>query len=211
MSQDHLLEQTVTSERVYQGEFLEVRRDQARLADGSLHPREWVVHPGAAAILALDDDGRVLLVRQYRYAMRQTYDELPAGKIDPGETPLQAAQRELWEETGYVAREWAFLTQIHPAIGFCNERLDLFLARGLVLRAGGKPDAGEVLEVVWQKPLALLDAIRRGALPDVKTQIALLHWYQLHQGAWPWPSWHETLGLDSVSGSKGPAVSSLDG
>jgi len=86
-------EETVESELVYQGVFLRVRRDTARLPDQSLHPREWVVHPGASAIVALSDDGRVLIERQFRYPMGREYLEIPAGKIDQGETPIQTAQR----------------------------------------------------------------------------------------------------------------------
>ena len=128
---EHLRETTVESVQVYEGVFLRVRKDVARLPDGSDHPREWVMHPGAAAMAALGDDGRVLMVRQWRYPMRQAYLEIPAGKIDPGETSLQTARRELLEETGHAASEWALLTQIHPAIGFSNERIDIYLARGL--------------------------------------------------------------------------------
>ena len=126
---ERLEETTVDSQTVYRGAFLEVRKDRARLPDGSVHGREWIVHPGAAAMLAIGDDERVLVVRQWRYAMRGAYVEIPAGKIDAGETPLQTAQRELLEETGHMAREWAPLTQIHPAIGFSNELLDIFACR----------------------------------------------------------------------------------
>jgi ADP-ribose pyrophosphatase len=184
---DHLEESTVESVRVYEGAFLKVRRDRARLPDGSVHGREWVEHPGAAAMLALGDDGRVLVVRQWRYAMRRAYVELPAGKIDAGETALQTAKRELLEETGHVAREWAPLVQIHPAIGFSNELLDIFVARGLELRQPSRPDAGEVLDVVWVTLEWLLEELRAGRLPDVKTHIATLHLERMRSGAWPWP------------------------
>jgi ADP-ribose pyrophosphatase len=128
MSKD-LQETTVESELVYQGLFLKVRRDKALLPDGSIHGREWVVHPGASAILVLADDGRVLIERQFRYAMQQVYVEIPAGKIDPGETPLQTARRELLEETGYTAKQWALLTRIHPAIGYQRDHRHLRRAR----------------------------------------------------------------------------------
>jgi ADP-ribose pyrophosphatase len=181
-------EVTVDAEVVYQGAFLRVRKDRARLPDGSVHGREWVVHPGAAAMLAVGDDGRVLVVRQYRYAMQRAYVELPAGKIDPGETPLQTARRELLEETGYTAREWAHLTQIHPAIGFSNELLDIFVARGLEAHPQGNDlDPGEMIEVEWVTLDWLLDALRAGHLPDVKTHIAVLHLQRMVAGDWPWP------------------------
>jgi ADP-ribose pyrophosphatase len=187
MSKD-LQETTVESELVYQGLFLKVRRDKARLPDGSIHGREWVVHPGASAILALADDGRVLIERQFRYAMQQVYVEIPAGKIDPGETPLQTARRELLEETGYTARQWALLTRIHPAIGFTNEIIDIFLARELGARETRKLDHGELLEIDWVNVGWLVDELRAGRLPDVKTQISVMHLQRMVDGDWPWPA-----------------------
>jgi ADP-ribose pyrophosphatase len=187
MSKD-LQETTVESELVYQGLFLKVRRDKARLPDGSIHGREWVVHPGASAILALADDGRVLIERQFRYAMQQVYVEIPAGKIDPGETPLQTARRELLEETGYTAKQWALLTRIHPAIGFTNEIIDIFVARELGARETRKLDHGELLEIDWVSVGWLVDELRAGRLPDVKTQISVMHLQRMVEGDWPWPA-----------------------
>jgi ADP-ribose pyrophosphatase len=187
MSKD-LQETTVESELVYQGLFLKVRRDKARLPDGSIHGREWVVHPGASAILALADDGRVLIERQFRYAMQQVYVEIPAGKIDPGETPLQTARRELLEETGYTAKQWALLTRIHPAIGFTNEIIDIFVARELGARESRKLDHGELLEIDWVSVGWLVDELRAGRLPDVKTQISVMHLQRMVDGDWPWPA-----------------------
>jgi ADP-ribose pyrophosphatase len=183
----HLEERTVDSALVYEGAFLRIRKDRAALPDGSIHGREWVMHPGAAAMLAIGDDGRVLVVRQYRYAMQRVYVELPAGKIDAGENALQTAKRELLEETGYVAREWAHLTQIHPAIGFSNELLDIFVARGLELRDQARPDDGELLELDWVSVDWLVDELRAGRLPDVKTHIAVMHLQRMLAGDWPWP------------------------
>ncbi len=171
-----LREETHHSQTVYQGVFLQVRKDEARLPDGSLHVREWVVHPGASAIVALADDGRVLMERQWRYPMGREYLEIPAGKIDAGESPLQTAQRELLEETGMRAERWQLLTVIHPAIGFSNEVIHLFLAQGV----SGSPDQaaldqGERIETLWMSLPDLMSRVRKGELPDVKTQIALWH------------------------------------
>jgi ADP-ribose pyrophosphatase len=172
----NLREDTHSTQIVYQGVFLQIRKDEARLPDGSLHVREWVAHPGAAAILALSDDGRILMERQWRYPMRQEYLEIPAGKIDAGESPLQTAQRELLEETGMRAEHWERLTVIHPAIGFSNEVIHLFLARGV---SGSSEqvrlDQGERIETLWMSLAELMDRVRKGTLPDVKTQIALWH------------------------------------
>jgi ADP-ribose pyrophosphatase len=185
---DTLRETTVDAELVYQGAFLRVRRDRARLPDGSIHGREWVMHPGAAAMLAVGDDGRVLVVRQWRYAMGRAYVEIPAGKIDPGETSLQTARRELLEETGHVAREWGRLVQLHPAIGFSNEVMDVYVARGLERRGAGAPDHGEFLEVEWVTLDWLVGELQAGRLPDVKTHIAVMHLQRMVEGDWPWPA-----------------------
>ena len=186
---DRLRETTLDSELVYEGAFLRVRRDRARLSDGSVHRREWVMHPGAAAIVALGEDGRVLVERQWRYAMGRAYVEIPAGKIDPGETSLQTARRELLEETGYVAGRWGRLIQLHPAIGFSNEVMDLFVARELEFRDARALDHGEMLEVEWVTLGWLIDELRAGRLPDVKTHVAVLHLQQMVEGLWPWPAW----------------------
>jgi ADP-ribose pyrophosphatase len=171
-----LREQTVSSDTVYQGVFLKIRKDQARLPDGSVHVREWVVHPGASAILALSETGEVLMERQWRYPMGREYLEIPAGKIDAGETPLQTAKRELLEETGMRAAHWEPLTVIHPAIGFSNEVIHIFVARGL---SGSSEQAtldhGERIQTLWMSLTDLMDRVRKGQLPDVKTQIALWH------------------------------------
>jgi ADP-ribose pyrophosphatase len=181
-----LEETTVESGIAWEGSFLKVRRDRARLPDGTVHQREFIQHPGAAAMVALGDDGRVLIERQFRYPMGRVYVEFPAGKLDPGEHSLQTAKRELLEETGYVAREWAFLTQIHPAIGFADETLDIYLARGLTLQQANL-DQGEFLEIDWVEIGWLIDELRAGRIPDVKTQIALFWLDRIVGGHWPWP------------------------
>jgi ADP-ribose pyrophosphatase len=112
--------------------------------------------------------------------------EMPAGKIDPGETALQTARRELVEETGYLAREWAFLTRLHPAIGFATEVMDLFLCRDLEATEHS-PDEDEFLEIEIVPFGWLVDELRAGRLTDVKTQIATFWLERMFSGAWPWP------------------------
>ena len=124
-----LRETTIDSQVVYDGNFLQMRRDRVRLPNGHESAREFIVHPGAATMIPIFPDERILVERQYRYPVGLTMIEMPAGKIDPGESAIQTAKRELVEETGYLAREWAFLTRLHPAIGFATEVMDLFLCR----------------------------------------------------------------------------------
>jgi ADP-ribose pyrophosphatase len=182
-----MVETTIERETVFEGKFLKVRRDLARLPDGSIASREFVVHPGAAAMVPIGDDERILVERQYRYAMGAMYVEIPAGKIDAGETSIQTARRELREETGYEAAQWAFLTRVHPAIGFTDEVMDIYLAKDLVLRERAM-DADEFLEIEWVTLGWLMDELRAGRLPDVKTQIAV-HWLdRLYGGQWSWPA-----------------------
>ena len=184
---ERLAEVSLGSETVYRGSFLEVRRDQVRLPDGSQSSREYIVHPGAAVMVPLLDDGRVLIERQYRYPVGQVFVEVPAGKRDPGENFLQTAKRELLEETGYVAAEWAFLTRLHPAIGFADEVLEIYLCRGLEFR-GRQLDHGEFLETEPVTIDWMLEAVRSGQLTDVKTQIVALWLDRLRTGLWAWPT-----------------------
>jgi len=182
-----LEESTLERRVVFEGQFLKVRRDLAQMPDGTTASREFVQHPGAAAMVPIGTDERILVERQYRYSMGAMHVEIPAGKIDPGEASLQTARRELLEETGYEARQWAFLTRVHPAIGFSDEVMDLYLAKDLVLRERSM-DLDEFLEIEWVTLGWMMDELRAGRLPDVKTQIAM-HWLdRLYSGLWPWPA-----------------------
>jgi ADP-ribose pyrophosphatase len=167
---DPLAEQTLESRLAWQGEFLRVYKDRVRAPDGHLAPREYLRHPGAVMVVPLLDDDTVLLERQYRHPLRRSFIEFPAGKIDPGEALLACAQRELLEETGYVAGEWHYLGGFHNAIGYCDEKIEVYLARGL-RHEGAATDDGEVLEV-FQAPRAhLREWIRGGDITDVKTVV----------------------------------------
>lgn len=167
----------------YQGRLLRVREDVVRLPDGQQATREYVVHPGAAVILPLFDDWSVLLERQFRYPLRRHFFELPAGKLDPGEPPLLTAQRELREETGYQADQWTHLCTLHPCVGYSDEAIDLFLARGLSFR-GHALDEDEFLETLVVPLDHALHWVRQGHITEAKTILGLLWADRVRRGEW---------------------------
>lgn len=180
---DPLAEETLESRLAWQGSFLQVHQDRVRTPDGHIAHREYLRHPGAVMVVPLHDDGRLLLERQYRYPLRASFIEFPAGKIDPGEDPLACARRELKEETGYVAAEWTHLGGFHNAIGYCDEKIEVYLARGLRYE-GATPDAGEVLQVFEATLAELLGWIDAGRVTDVKTIVGaywLRRWMALRE------------------------------
>jgi len=180
---DHLKETKIDGELAYDGNFLKVSRDRVKLPDGKITQREFIRHPGAVVILALFDDGRVLLERQYRYPNDQVFIEFPAGKIDPGEASLACAKRELEEETGYTATDWHYVCTIHNAIAYSDEHLDLFLARGLTA-GDAKLDDGEFLETFTTTIPEALEMVRRGEITDVKTVIGTFWLEKFAAGTW---------------------------
>ena len=184
----HLIERRTGGVTLLEGGFLEVRRDTVQLPDGSSATREFVQHPGAVAVVPLLDDGRLVLVRQHRYPVDKVLLEWPAGKLDAGEDKLLCAMRELREETGYTALEWAFAGEIHNAAAYSTESIWLYFARGLKPGAA-QPDLGEFVETVTLN-LDELDALdAQGALLDVKTLVGL-HWLrQVRAGQRPC-RWH---------------------
>ncbi len=195
-----LTEHPLGSQELMQGGFLHAFRDQVRLPDGSTSYREYLRHPGAVMIIPLleGEDGALQLVleRQYRYPIRQAIIEFPAGKLDEGEAPLVCAQRELLEETGYRAREWARAGLLHPTVSYSTEFIEIWFARGLSL-GERKLDEGEFLEVFTATPQQLHDWCREGRITDGKTLIGALWVQNTLNGTWP-------LDWRPVAGDPGP-------
>lgn len=186
----HLREETLGSESVYQGHFLELRRDVVRLPNGREAPREYVIHPGAVMVVAILPDGRLVMERQYRYPVRQTMIEFPAGKLDAGEGGLACAQRELLEETGYSARRWAQAGVMHPVIGYATEVIQIWFADDLTL-GERHLDEGEFLDVFSASQNELELWMQQGLLTDAKTIVGMM-WLQR------WRAGHCVLDWQSV-------------
>lgn len=165
-----LKETMVSSQTIFEGKIIKVTLDQARLPDGTLASREVVYHPGGVAVLALDEDNTVYLVKQYRYPIQQLLLELPAGKLDHGaeENVLLGAQRELSEETGLEAAQWTYLGYTLASPGFCDEALHMYLARGLT-RKRQHLDEDEFLDVVTMPFGQLVEQVMDGTITDGKT------------------------------------------
>lgn len=167
-----LTETCLTSEVFVKGNMLNAKRDTVRLPNGAESYREYVTHPGAVLVIPVLPNGKLVMERQFRYPMRQAYWELPAGKIDPNEPILETGKRELLEETGYEAEHWEYVAELHPCIGYSNEIIHLFLAKGLHFR-GAKLDEDEHLEIVEIDLPTLMQAMRQGEIRDGKTMVAL--------------------------------------
>jgi ADP-ribose pyrophosphatase len=182
-SDEHLVEHTLSSNELFKGRLLHAFRDEVRLPDGKLATREYVKHPGAVVIAAQLPDGRWVMERQYRYPVQQVMIEFPAGKLDAAESPLTCAQRELLEETGYVAAQWANAGVMHPCIGYSNEVIHLWFARGLTL-SQRQLDEGEFLDVFAASTSELLAWVRDGQLTDAKSMSVLLWLQNVDSGAW---------------------------
>lgn len=179
MQEDQLIERTLHSEEIFNGKILHLYHDTVRLPNGGEATREVIRHTGAVCIVPLLEDGRVILERQFRYPVGRVITEIPAGKLDrPDEDPLAAAQRELREETGFTARDWLPLGTFLPAAAYCDEAIEMYLARGL--SAGTQElDADEFLNVEAVPLETLVHEILSGSIADAKTQAAVLKAYLL--------------------------------
>jgi ADP-ribose pyrophosphatase len=187
MSDDHLIEHRVHQEELLRGHFLHVLRDTVQLPNQNLATREYVVHPGAVMVIPMLDtpDGlRLVMERQFRYPVGQVMTEFPAGKLDPGEDPWLCAQRELLEETGYTARQWARAGVLHPVISYSTEVIEIWFAKDLSL-GQRQLDQDEFLDVFTATPADLMAACQQGLLTDAKTLTGLLWLQNVQSGQWP--------------------------
>lgn len=179
----NLNEKQLSATYYYQGNIVNMRVDEAELPNGAVALREVVEHPGGIYIAALTDQQELLFVRQFRYPYGKVIRELPAGKLSPGEDPLEAGKRELMEETGAIAGQYQSLGQLYPSPGFLNEIIHLYLATDLTF-GSANPDEDEFLEV---ERMPLKQAVRMvldGELTDAKTQVAILKiWHILKIGS----------------------------
>jgi len=178
-----LSERRISSKLVYDGKLLKVRSDTVHLPDGGTAAREWIEHPGAVAVIAVTDAGELVMERQFRYPLGRDMIEIPAGKIDPGEDPLETAKRELAEETGYTAAEWSHVATIHLAIGYSNERIEIYVAKGL-RAAKASLDEEEFLEVFTLPLATALAWVREGKITDAKTLSGLFWAEKVLSGDW---------------------------
>lgn len=184
MSADrHLTEHALSREELLRGHFLHVVREIVRLPDGATATREFVLHPGAVAVVPFTDDGRIVLERQYRHATGQVMIEIPAGKLDAGESALVCGQRELLEETGYSAREWAYAFTMYPTVAYSDEAIQIWFARGLA-QGRAQLDQGEFLEVFTATPEEFLGWCRDGTIVDSKTLASAIWIQNVLAGAW---------------------------
>lgn len=164
---------------MFEGRIFQVKVDQVRLPDGRQSTREVVVHRfGGSCVLAENSEGQIAFVRQFRYPYGKVLLEIPAGKLDPGETPEQCAVRELEEETGLRAKKWISLGEMYPSVGYLNETIHLFAARELE-QSAQKLDEGEFLQLEWLDFSKAMEMVMEGKIPDAKTQLALLKYAQL--------------------------------
>ena len=169
---NNMEENTISSKVVFKGDLLDVRKDKVTLPNGKIATREWIKHPGAICCIPILPNKKIGLIRQYRYALKKHMIEIPAGKLGRGEDPVNCAKRELEEEIGFKANNISFLTNIHPAIGFADEIMWLYLAEGLI-KTNTKLDDDEFLELIPTKLEDAKEMVWSGEITDAKTMIGL--------------------------------------
>ena len=166
-------EKRIEREKIFDGHIFNVYLDKVIISDGSIRPREVVEHSGGVCVVPVDDDGNVYMVRQFRYAVGKTILEIPAGKLEKGEEPFEAAKRELSEETGFTADNWTSLGKMYPTPGYCSETLRVYLARGLT--AGEMHlDDGEILTAEKLRLDDVMEMIMNGEISDAKTVFGIM-------------------------------------
>ena len=168
-----LKEDKISSTQIFSGKLIDLYLDNVRLPNGNQSTREWLDHPGAVCLVPILNNGDILLIRQFRYGPREEFIEIPAGKLDKNEEPLKCGLRELEEETGYKSNKLTFLTNIHPAIGFSNEKMWMYLAEELEL-SEKKLDDDEFLELLPTPLNVALEWVFSGKITDVKTIIGIM-------------------------------------
>ncbi len=167
-------EKTLARHDLYDGKVLKMHVDDVELENGAAATREAVDHPGGVCIGAMTDAGEILMVRQYRYPYKEEVTEIPAGKLDPGEDPAEAAKRELREETGCTGKDWQFLGNIYPSPGYTNELLRMYTCRVDGALKEQDLDEDEFVDVEKMPLSTALKLVNEGRLPDAKTQILVL-------------------------------------
>ena len=176
-----LFEKKLASKQIFDGVVVKLYVDDVELPNGSKAIREIVRHPGAVCVIPVDEQGNVIMMKQFRYPFSEILLEIPAGKLEPNEDPYEAVKRELEEESGVVADKIDYIGTMYTTVAILDERIHMYLATGLTYKEA-HPDEGEFLEVV-KIPLAqLVDMVMEGKIPDSKTQIAILKAEKLLKG-----------------------------
>ena len=176
----NLEEKTITSETVYKGRIITLKKDTALLPDGSSAGREFIEHPGGVCVAAITENNEILMVKQFRYPYKEVVLEIPAGKRDAGEDPFTTGKRELKEETGAIAKEYIELGELYPSPGYCGEIIWMYGAKGLTFE-NMNPDEDEFLEVEKIPLEKAIEMIVKGEIKDAKTQAAIMKLYYLRK------------------------------